>query len=1017
MLEAVSTGRRNLSSMASDDEGKPTGMLLEAVFGSEAIDSSGEILSVKGADISDLENGLGQINYEHFTDEQSEEEKKEKVRPSGNDWVGRVVFAKKIFSADDCANDRQLAFWKELELPFIYGIVRLYDRAGHPGAQALAAMIRDQHANKEKILWRWSVEGTTLKTSPDKKKLLESIVRVVALTRKPCNRSAETRLLTDPNAPEGFDEHPVKFEKDFTELKRSEHPHPNKTQLGAASYIYYDPQITESSLELLKGWQEDQAIERDAVEAGDPRAQIVGRPHAGPSIPPLSSHKIKGDVVPGNRYDPARDPALTRGAQFATDTSALSAKSRATPQVVGNEKLVPGKETAAGYQRAQRVAQAQEYLGSVEPRGPSVSVAPNPSPRLGHQGFDWDKASQHRFWAAVGHSAFNTANPIPPFDLSPYAQSQFQRTGMYGPYTTTPRDGTHIRFEWAPPHVGAGGGTAAGTTGTHIKSYIGDFRGLPHAQWSARGNENVPFEVNNQGSYELFAPEVEAAIKQHLQSHLQKNPRQLQDLYDTWERAGFYTNPQQGLHFKSEPDLAKTITAGNYDAAPGSLSGGAALQVEDRGLRARAKAALRDHTADKGPFKTFLKARLPEASDEFLDRFSGLVEDFKFKKAQLLMQKVEPSAQAAIRKFEALTIELKKMSKRGFVGGGKLESTEVKPEHLPDEIEYQGRKIKPGLAVQHNVRDRGLAVLHTDKNFHVAVRFKPGDDLTAGWNPEDMVKLDRRDEPSRYSLKSHPVDVQASPVTNGKIHGTDLNLSPEQQKLAHGLDFGKVGAKGNGWNADRSYWLQSGDGKPVFAKGSLDRSFDDTHKEVAFYNVAKNFFGLGDHLPVTAQVLHPRSNHEMVVQEKVKGEHVDVNIADPRHATALDSALRSGELDKLMFMDAVLGNDDRHAYNWMMGEDGHVKLIDHGETLHPFESNDGTLPTYIPRAHYAQPPHPDASAWALKLKPEELLQHLQASRVPPDNANAAVWRLQRLQRLLSRPQGSTRMQVSYMDEE
>lgn len=226
------------------DSKAPQGMLLDAVFGSEAIDSSGEILDVAGSDISDLEEGLGQINYEHMSEENE--------GASGNDWVGRIVFAKKIFGPKDCDNERQRKFWDELELPFIYGVVRLYDAAGHKGAQALAAIIRDHAANGEKILWRWSVEGATLRTSSDKKTLLESVVRNVALTRKPCNRSAMTGILSDPQAPAGFDKHPIKVEKDFLDevLKRSEALgfNPERMKLGAATFIDYDPRVDEGML-------------------------------------------------------------------------------------------------------------------------------------------------------------------------------------------------------------------------------------------------------------------------------------------------------------------------------------------------------------------------------------------------------------------------------------------------------------------------------------------------------------------------------------------------------------------------------------------------------------------------------------------------------------------------------------------------------------------------------------------------------------------------------------------------
>ncbi len=193
-----------------------TGMLLDGIFASEAIDSSGEILSVSGADITDFEEGKGIINYEHAD--------VDKPGASPNDIIGKILSAKKITKESDCKDDRQKMYWKQLELPFIYGIVRLYDAAGHPGAIAAAAQIRDHVANGEQILCRWSIEGSTLKK--EGQRLVHTVARRVALTLRPCNRSCNTGLLLDPNAPAGFDKEPNKVKLDLlaeiADAKKSE---------------------------------------------------------------------------------------------------------------------------------------------------------------------------------------------------------------------------------------------------------------------------------------------------------------------------------------------------------------------------------------------------------------------------------------------------------------------------------------------------------------------------------------------------------------------------------------------------------------------------------------------------------------------------------------------------------------------------------------------------------------------------------------------------------------------------
>lgn len=168
-----------------------SGMIIDGVAASEAIDSSGEILDVKGCDTSDLENGVGVLNYEHRGDDAN--------GASPNDVVGKIIFCKKIFKKDECDDKRQEFYWDKVKLPFIYIKARLYDGAGHPGAIAAAAMIRDHHANNEPILARYSIEGSTLKKEGNR--LMRSMARKVALTLKPCNKSAISGLLSDPNGP------------------------------------------------------------------------------------------------------------------------------------------------------------------------------------------------------------------------------------------------------------------------------------------------------------------------------------------------------------------------------------------------------------------------------------------------------------------------------------------------------------------------------------------------------------------------------------------------------------------------------------------------------------------------------------------------------------------------------------------------------------------------------------------------------------------------------------------------
>ena len=171
-------------------ENPQLGMILDGIATSELVDSSGEILDIAGCDISDLQTGEAILNYEHNPNKD----------PTKN--VGKVLGARKIFSREDCENERQLYYWDKLNgssktsFPFIYIIGRLFDGSGHEQAKALAAQIRDYVANGEKIVVRFSIEGSTLERQGNR--LVSTIARDCALTLKPCNKTCDSGVIYDP---------------------------------------------------------------------------------------------------------------------------------------------------------------------------------------------------------------------------------------------------------------------------------------------------------------------------------------------------------------------------------------------------------------------------------------------------------------------------------------------------------------------------------------------------------------------------------------------------------------------------------------------------------------------------------------------------------------------------------------------------------------------------------------------------------------------------------------------------
>ena len=155
------------------------GMLISGIAASEHVDSSGEILKVEGCDISTLAKD-GNLNFEHNNDD-------------ADDVVGKILFAKKIFNDKDCDTDDQLKFWSKVKVPYVYIIGELFDAQEHPGAIAIASMMKYSKSKNEPMMIGFSIEGSTLER--DGMNLTRTVARRCATTLKPCNKSAIADIL------------------------------------------------------------------------------------------------------------------------------------------------------------------------------------------------------------------------------------------------------------------------------------------------------------------------------------------------------------------------------------------------------------------------------------------------------------------------------------------------------------------------------------------------------------------------------------------------------------------------------------------------------------------------------------------------------------------------------------------------------------------------------------------------------------------------------------------------------
>ena len=235
------------------------GMLLDGIGASQHIDSSGEILDVKGCDIKDVEDGVAVINYEHKDD-------------SPTDVIGRLVYAKKIFSAEDCDDERQKMYWKKSGVPFIYIIGELMDQDGHQGAQDAAAIVRHYHSRDLPIVARWSIEGSTLDKDKSTGRLKRSIFKRIALTLKPCNKDATSGVLFDPH--EGKKAPKVESSLKTVMDKVDKFEHPAYTKLGGAIEVECMPMIDDVVKAELSKEEELKAKLKDVIKSWDGKGEL-----------------------------------------------------------------------------------------------------------------------------------------------------------------------------------------------------------------------------------------------------------------------------------------------------------------------------------------------------------------------------------------------------------------------------------------------------------------------------------------------------------------------------------------------------------------------------------------------------------------------------------------------------------------------------------------------------------------------------------------------------------------------
>lgn len=440
-------------------------------------------------------------------------------------------------------------------------------------------------------------------------------------------------------------------------------------------------------------------------------------------------------------------------------------------------------------------------------------------------------------------------------------------------------------------------------------------------------------------------------------------------------------------------EINKALTLGGGNVAPSALVGGAALAKEDVGkmvyLKHQVKAAIRDWDK-KTPFKEFLKARMPDVDDSFIDKFAGITEDLKLQKA------AQPEEYPEFKPLHSLDTKLPAGTKQ-FRG-----------KHVtPGEIEliagpYKGSKLK---------------LLCVDDKYIYVVPFKAGDG-----NEVKVNKISRDLENKHYIIVKEPESLSLPNYLHGDKHADkDLTQFQEQKELLHGIDLGSdplnkpIGSTQSRIDENMSHgWFKSSTGQTGYIKPSVvyeseelnpkDPSYVSTaRREVIFHNIAKKFWGLGEFVPTTAMFKHPETGHEHSIMEiKTGASHVHPKSNSHESADALVSLGKAGILDKLAIMDIVMGNSDRTRLNYLLDYDGSkIHLIDNALI---FNYGYEHIPAYLHDYHdFAQdnlvdaPLAPGVTHWLLSLNPFGLQEQLLRNRIDVTIVAKAVGRLLSMQ--------------------
>lgn len=172
------------------------------------------------------------------------------------------------------------------------------------------------------------------------------------------------------------------------------------------------------------------------------------------------------------------------------------------------------------------------------------------------------------------------------------------------------------------------------------------------------------------------------------------------------------------------------------------------------------------------------------------------------------------------------------------------------------------------------------------------------------------------------------------------------------------------------------------------AHNSPEDSMFSSEKAMAYHNLARDFFGMGQYLPLTSCYVHPGDRGMYHAQRYYQGAENGI-IPKELYAEELRKLSQSGDLHKMAIMDYVMGHGNRHVGNMILDKCEGMKLTDNEDSF-----GEPNYPDYMHDAeedHKLIPSH--VAIWLMNLNPKHLIRHAIQNGVPRKRTKDLVMRL------------------------